>query len=158
LGGAGGSTRPNIKVGTRWHYLVRASDEHGQLIDGYLSDRRNAAAAESFFEAASDARTVTPTRVTTDTATCSPPALRAVLPHAEHRSSKYLNNGLERDHHQLNGRRRSMRSCKTFGGARTFRRGHTLIRTLGCSCSALAGSAPARLRLAAAWTALAAII
>ena len=147
-----------INVGTRWHYLVRASDEHGQLIDGYLSDRRNAAAAESFFEAAIDARTVTPTRVTTDTATCSPPALRAVLPHAEHRSSKYLNNGLERDHHHLNGRLRSMRSFKTFGGARTFRRGHPVIRTLGCSCSALAGSAPARLRLAAAWTALAAII
>ncbi len=93
-----------IQVGKHWHYLYRAIDEHGQIVDGYLSDRRNAAAARTFFEAAIDTSTVTPTQVTSNKAKCYPPALRAVLPNVEHRTSKYLNNGLERDHQHLKGR------------------------------------------------------
>jgi transposase-like protein len=147
-----------LKIGGRWRYLYRAIDEHGQIVDVYLSDRRNAAAAQTFFEAALDASTVIPTPKTSDKAKCYPPALRAVLPNVEHRTSKYLNNGLERDHQHLKGRIRPMRSFKTFGGASNFSRGHALIRNLECGFSALARSAPARLRLAAAWTALAAII
>ena len=42
--------------------------------------------------------------MTTDKAKCYPPALRAVLPDVEHRTSKYLNNGIERDHGHLKQR------------------------------------------------------
>src|SRR5918997_6423814 len=87
--------------------------------DVYLSDRRDAASARAFFERAMAATGVTPTRVTSDKAKCYPPALRALLPEAEHRSSKYLNNGLERDHQFLKGRGRPMRRVKkppTGGG------------------------------------------
>ncbi len=52
-----------------------------------LRDRRDTAAAQAFFEGAIQTSNVTASRVTTDTAKCSPPALRAVLPMAEHRSS-----------------------------------------------------------------------
>jgi transposase-like protein len=98
---------------------------------------------------------VTPMRVTTDKAKCYPPALRAVLPHVEHRSSHYLNNGLERDHQHLKGRARPMRPFKRLARADTFCRGHALIRNLGQGFSDLtAGSSP-RLRLAVAWTMLA---
>ena len=58
-------------------------------------------AARAFFERAIAETEVTPERVTTDKAKCYPPALRAVLPGVEHRRSKYLNNGLERDHSHL---------------------------------------------------------
>ena len=84
-----------LKVGGRWRYVCRAIDEHGQVVDVYLSDHRDAASARTFFERAMAATDVTPARVTSDKAKCYPPALRAVLPEAEHRSSKYLNNGLE---------------------------------------------------------------
>ncbi len=87
-----------LKIGKRWHYLYRAIDEHGQIVDVYLSDRRNSAAAEAFFEAAVETSCMPPTRVTSDKAKCYPSALRTVLPNVEHRTSKYLNNGLERDH------------------------------------------------------------
>jgi transposase-like protein len=87
-----------FKIGGRWRYLYRAIDACGQIVDVYLSDHRNAAAAQMFFEEAIKASSVSPARITTDKAKCYPPALRAVLPQAEHRSSKYLNNGLERDH------------------------------------------------------------
>src|SRR3712207_407443 len=39
-----------IKIVKRWHYLYRAIDEHGQIVDVYLSERRDRAAAQAFFE------------------------------------------------------------------------------------------------------------
>ncbi len=145
-----------IKVGKRWQYLYRAMDEHGHIVDGSLRARRNPAAAQAFFEGAIQTSKVAPTRVTTDKAKCYPPALRAVLPNAEHRTSNYLNNDLEGDHQHLKGRVRPMRWFKTTGGASNFSRGHTLIRNLGRGCSALTANVPTRLRLATAWSALAA--
>ncbi len=100
---------------------------------------------------------ITPTRVTSDKAKCYPPALRAVLPGAEHRSSKFLNNGLERDHQFLKGRVRPMRRFKETATASTFCRGHALIRNLGRGFSRLTTGTPPRLRLATAWTALTAM-
>ena len=74
-----------FKISGRWRYLFRAIDEHGQIVDVFLSDHRDAAAAQAFFERALTTTEVAPTRVTSDKAKCSPPALRAVLPAAEHR-------------------------------------------------------------------------
>ncbi len=76
-----------VKVGRRQRYLFRAIDDQGQIIDLYLSDRRATAAAQRLFEGALESSGRAPTRVTTDKATCYPPALRAVLPAAQHRSS-----------------------------------------------------------------------
>ncbi len=147
-----------LKIGGRQRYLFRAIDAQGQIVDVYLSDRRDAAAARTFFEGAIHVSGVTPTRVTTDKAKCYPPALRTVLPLAEHRSSKYLNNGLERDHQHLKGRVRPMRRFKTGSGAHTFCQGHALIRNLGRGFSSLTDEVPPRLRLATAWAALAATL
>jgi len=107
-----------LKIDGYWRYGFRAMDAYGQIVDGYLSDRRTTAAAHAFFAQSLVARGVTPTRVTTDTATCYPPALRTGLPLAEQRASQYLTNGLERDQ-QLNGRVRSMRRFKTTAHAST---------------------------------------
>ncbi len=145
-----------IKIGKRWHYLFRAIDEHGQIVDVYLSNRRDRAAAQVFFNGAMQISTVTPSRVTTDKAKCYPPALRAVFRTVEHRSSKYLNNGLERDHQHLKGRVRPMRWFKTVGGASNFCHGHTLIRNLGRGFSSLTAAVLPRQRLATAWSILAA--
>jgi transposase-like protein len=41
-----------LKLGKRWHYLYRAIDEDGQIVDVYVSDRRDRAAAQTFFERA----------------------------------------------------------------------------------------------------------
>ena len=35
-------------VAGRWHYLYRAIDQHGQVIDVFVSTRRNAAIARAF--------------------------------------------------------------------------------------------------------------
>ena len=147
-----------LKIGGRWRYLFRAIDECGQIVDVYLSDRRDAASARAFFERALSVAERQPSRVTSDKANCYPPALRALLPAAEHRCSKYLNNGLERDHQFLKGRVRPMRRFKTPTTAGRFCRGHALIRNLSRGFSDLAPNAPPRLRLASAWAALAATL
>ncbi len=147
-----------LKIGKRWHELFRAIDEHGHIVDVYLSTRRDQAAAQAFFEGAIETSTVTPSQVTTDKAKCYPPALRAVLPHVEHRTSKYLNNGLERDHQHLKGRVWPMRRFKTTSGASNFCRGHALIRNLRQGFSSLTTTVASPLRLASAWSALAATL
>jgi len=132
-------------------YIYRAIDEHGQVVDAYCSERRNGPAAQAFFERAMAETAVTPVRVTTDKAECYPPALRAVLPGVEHRRSKYLNNGLERDHSHLKQRLYPMRGFKRGTSADTLARGHALIRTLRGGFSPLTVEAPPNLRLATAW-------
>src|SRR3712207_1313256 len=37
-----------LKISGRWRYVFRAIDEHGQGVDVYLSDRRDAALARAF--------------------------------------------------------------------------------------------------------------
>jgi transposase-like protein len=64
----------------RQAYIYGAIDEDGQVVDASFSERRNATAAQALFECALAETEVTPVRVTTDKAKCSPPALRAVLP------------------------------------------------------------------------------
>ncbi len=147
-----------LKIDGRWRYLFRAVDEHGQIVDVYVSNRRDVAAAQAFFERAINASGITPTRITSDKATCYPPALRTILPAAEHRSSKYLNNALERDHQHLKGRVRPMRGFKTMGGARIICQGHALIRNLLRGFSSRTAAVVPRQRLATAWAVLAATL
>jgi transposase-like protein len=131
-------------------YIYRAIDEEGQVVDAFFSERRNGA-AHAFFERALAETTVTPERVTTDKAKCYPPALRAVLPGVEHRRSKYLNNGLERDHSHLKQRLYPMRGFKRGSSADTVARGHALIRNLRGGFSRLTETVVPNLRLATAW-------
>jgi transposase-like protein len=71
-----------------WTYMYRAIDQHGQVVDACFAQRRNARAAQRCFERAINETGVTPERVTTDKAKCSPPALRASLPGTKHRRSR----------------------------------------------------------------------
>ena len=144
-----------VRLQGRWTYVDRAIDEDGQGVDAYFSTRRNAAAAQTFFERALDETGVRPERVTTDKAKCYPPALRAVLPSVEHRTSKYLNNGLERDHRHLKQRLYPMRGFKQAGSADIMARGHARIRNLRNGFSDLTVAVPRVLRLATAWPQLA---
>ncbi len=138
-----------------WTYIYRAIDEDGQVVDAYFSERRNARAAQTFFDRAIDETGVRPERVTTDKAKCYPPALRTAVPDAEHRRSKYLNNGMERDHGHLKQRLYPMRGFKRATSAGIIVRAHALIRNLRNGFSTLTRSVLVNLRLATAWPELA---
>jgi putative transposase len=124
------------------------------VVDAYFSTRRNAKAAQAFFERAISETDVTPVHVITDKAKCSPPALRTLLPGVDHRCSKYLNNGLERDHQHLKQRLYPMRGFKQAASATIRARGHAFLQNLRNGCSMLTAAVPRQLRLMTAWAQL----
>jgi transposase-like protein len=65
-------------------YLYRAIDEHGQVIDVLLHDKRDRASAEAFFRHAVARTAVTPTAVITDHHQPYVKAMAAVIPFARH--------------------------------------------------------------------------
>ncbi len=146
------------RLNGRWAYCYRAIDQNGQVVDAYFSERRNAAAAQAFFERAIGQTSVKPQRIITDQARCYPPALRAVLPSVEHRCSKYLNNGLERDHGHLKQRLRPMLGFKHPASAETVVRGHAVVQNLRNGFSTLTATVERRLRLLSAWPQLARLL
>src|ERR1051326_6251303 len=74
------------RIRGRWHYIYRAIDGHGQIVDAYVSATRDLAAARSFFEVAITSSGTTPRRVITDKAGTYPPALALVVPGVLHRT------------------------------------------------------------------------
>ena len=69
----------DVKVAGRWHYLYRAIDEHGQVIDVLVSQRRDAQAARAFFTRALTYGT-SPVEVTTDQAPVYPGVIDELVP------------------------------------------------------------------------------
>jgi transposase, IS6 family len=92
-----------VKVAGRWRYVYRAVDQYGQIIDVYVSPRRDIRAARRFFGLALRAHGES-VEVVTDRA----PALRAVIdelmPAAFHNVERYANNRIEADHGRLKAR------------------------------------------------------
>ena len=86
-----------IKVAGQWTYLYRAVDQHGQVIDVLLSQRRDLAAARRFFNRALRTGTI-PAEVTTDRAPAYPRVLDELIPSALHTVERYANNPVETDH------------------------------------------------------------
>ncbi len=106
-----------VKVNGRWTYLYRAIDQFGQVIDVWLSTRRDLTAARAFLARAL-AVGIVPVEVTTDRA----PAFRRVhdelIPGVLNDTEQYADNRVEADHGRLKARRRPMRGLKTFRSAR----------------------------------------
>jgi transposase-like protein len=86
------------RIRGRWHYIYRAIDGCGQIVDAYISPTRDMVAARTFFEQAIASTGTTPRRVITDKAASYRPALAAAVPGVRHRSGRYRTNGIERDH------------------------------------------------------------
>jgi DDE domain len=61
-----------VQVNGIWRYAYRAIDQHGQVVDVLVSDRRDGAAARRFFHRALSTLTVTLTEVVTDAAVVYP--------------------------------------------------------------------------------------
>jgi putative transposase len=118
-----------LKVQGRWCYLYRAIDRSGALVDVMLSEHRDMAAAKAFFRSAKAVTGVTPDRVTTDSHDSYPRAIRSELGQGvRHRTSRYLNNGLEQDHRGIKSRYRPMRGFQCPKSAARFCRGHDELR------------------------------
>jgi transposase-like protein len=143
-----------VKVSGRWHYLYRAVDQFGQIIDVMLSVRRDGQAARRFFERAL-ACAARPVEVVTDRAPVYPSVLDELLPDAFHNVEKYANNRVEADHGRLKARLRPMRGLKTDRSVAVLVAGHAFIQNLRRGHYELGTQAPPKQRLADAFEELA---
>ena len=118
-----------VKVAGAWCYLYRAIDSDGNLVDVYLSETRDMAAAKAFLRSARSVTQVEPEQVTTDGHTSYPKAIAEELgKDVDHRTSQYNNNVMEQDHRGIKGRYRSMRGFKNFDAAHRFCRAFDEVR------------------------------
>jgi len=147
-----------LKIGGRWRYLYRAVDQFGQVIDMFVSSRRDSKAARRFFDRAIGTTKVTPVEVVTDKAAVYPRVLDELVPAAWHRTDRYANNRIEADHGQLKRRLRPMRGLKTDAGVSVITAGHAFVQVLRRGHYELAVDEPVPLRVAVAFAELATAI
>jgi transposase-like protein len=144
-----------VKVAGRWRYVDRAIGQFGQVIDVFVSPRRDAKAARRCFEQAIATTRVMPREVVTDRAPTYPVVLEALLPAAWHRTDRYANNGVECDHGRLKSRLRPMRGLKQDRNTRVIIGGHAFVQNVRRGHYELAVEAPPNRRLAVAFDELA---
>jgi len=147
-----------VKVAGRWRYIYRAIDQFGQVIDVYVSPRRDARAARRFFERAIGTTKVKPGEVVTDRAPTYPVVLDDLLPAAWHRTDRYSNNRVEADHGRLKARLRPMRGLQQDRSARIVIAGHAFVQNVRRGHYELAVEELASRRLAVAFDELAVAI
>jgi transposase-like protein len=145
-----------VKVSGRWRYVYRAIDQFGQVIDAYVSPRRDGGATRCFFARAMATIKVVPVEVTTDKAAVYPTRMFFELaPGAWHCTELYANNRMEADHGQLKRRLRPMRGLKTDQSTRIIIAGHAFIQNIGRGHYELGVDEPVTVRVVAAFDELA---
>jgi putative transposase len=81
-----------VKINGTIHYLWRAVDQHGNVLDVLVQSRRNVKAAKKFFRKLLKGLRYVPRALVTDKLASYGPAHRELMGSVEHRRSKYLNN------------------------------------------------------------------
>ena len=125
--------RRRVRAGDRWHldevqlkikgqrhWLWRAVDRDGLVLDILVQQRRNQEAAERFLRRVLAAEGEAPRVVVTDKLASYPPALKRVLPDTEHRRHKGLNNRAENSHRPVRKRERVLQRFKSPEHAQRF--------------------------------------
>jgi IS6 family transposase len=143
-----------VKVAGRWRYVYRAVDQHGQIIDVYVSSKRDIPAARRFFETALGAHGA-PVEVVIDRAPALRAAIEDLMPAAFHNTEQYANNRIEADHSRLKARLRPMRGLKRARTARVIVRGHALMQNIRRGHYELGVDVRQHCRVATAFTELA---
>jgi transposase, IS6 family len=102
-----------IKIKGKMYYYYRAIDSHGNLIDFYLSPKRDKTAAEMILRKSIRTAGIHPEKIVTDKDLAYPVSIPYVCPHAKHLTNKYLNNIIECDHRCIKKRLRTMKHLKS---------------------------------------------
>jgi hypothetical protein len=87
-----------LKIYGRTHWLWRAVDQDGVMLDALVELRRNQEAAEAFLRRLVEGHRYQRRVVFTDNIPGNPPAVSHILSRTEHRRHKSVNNRAERAH------------------------------------------------------------
>src|SRR6185295_14305020 len=119
-----------LRIGGKQHYLWRAVDQQGAVLDILVQSRRNAKAAKRFFKKLLKGLQYVPRVIVTDKLRSYGAAKRKILPGVEHRQSRYLNNRAEVSHQPTRRRERQMQRFKSARHAQRFLSSHSQIHNL----------------------------
>jgi putative transposase len=109
-----------LKINGRVHYLWRAVDQDGDLLDILVQSRRDKKAAKKFFRKLLKGLRYVPRVIITDKLKCYIAARAELMSSVEHDQHKYQNNRAENSHQPTRLRERVMRRFKSAGHAQRF--------------------------------------
>ncbi|RVL87552.1 IS6 family transposase [Sinorhizobium meliloti] len=119
-----------ISIGGQKHWLWRAVDQDGYVLDEIVQTRRDTKAAKRLLVRLLKKQGLSPKRIITDKLRSYGAAKRDVMPAVEHRSHKGLNNRAENSHVPLRKRERMMQGFRSVGGLQRFISAFSAVRNL----------------------------
>lgn len=109
-----------MRINGETHYLWRAVDDEGEVLDVRLQSRRNNVAALKFLRRTLKTHQATPRAVVTDIWQASMPAVRDVILNAENQVGKRLDNRIENSLQPTRRRERKLQRFKSAKPAQRF--------------------------------------
>lgn len=119
-----------VKINGRQHYLWRAVDQDGEVVDVYLQAKRDGVAAKRFFKRLLRAHGHAPREIVTDKLRSHGVAHGELMREAIHDTSQYANNRAEQSHEATRVRERGMRRFKSPRQAQRFLGAHAAVSNL----------------------------
>jgi putative transposase len=119
-----------IKIDGVQHYLWRAVDQDGEVVDVFLQENRDGAAAKQFLKRLLKKNRCEPRKIVTDKLRSYGVAHRELIPNTIHDTSQYANNRAELSHQPTRVRERGMRKFKSIKQAQRFLSVHAAIYNL----------------------------
>jgi putative transposase len=109
-----------VKINGVRHYLWRAVDQDGNILDVLVQSKRDAKAAKRFMAKLMKKQCRVPRVLVTDKLKSYGTAHRKLMPSVEHRSHKGLNNRAENSHQPTRQRERAMKGFRSTGRTQRF--------------------------------------
>ena len=119
-----------VKIDGKQHYLWRAVDQDGEVVDVFLQTKRDGKAAKRFFKRLLKVHGNEPRKIVTDKLRSYGVAHRELFPDAIHDTSQYANNRAELSHQPTRVRERGMRRSKSTRQAQRFLNVHAAVYNL----------------------------
>jgi putative transposase len=143
-----------IKIAGKPHWLWRAVDQHGIVLDVLVQSRRDTKAAKRLLRKLLRRQGRAPRVMITDKLTSYAAAKKAIMPRIEPRRHKGPNNRAENSHQPTRRRERQMKRYRSAGQVRRFLSAHDPINNLfplDCDPVTAAQRRAARARAFAVW-------
>ncbi|MFT4767602.1 MAG: putative transposase [Glaciecola sp.] len=119
-----------VKINGKQHYLWRAVDQDGAVVDVFLQVKRDGAAAKRFFKRLLRSHDEEPRKIVTDKLRSYGVAHRELIPDTIHSTEQYGNNRVEQSHEATRVRERGMRRFKSVRQAQRFATTHAAVSNL----------------------------
>ena len=119
-----------VIFGGKQHYLWRAVDQDGEVVDLFLQKWRDGKAAKRFFNRLLKVHKGAPRKIVTDKLRSYGMAHRELIPETIHDTSQYANNRAELSHQPTRVRERGMRRFKSVKQAQRFLDIHAAVYNL----------------------------